>query len=731
MKISHKETSENFEQDPHIAVQIQVLLDLFRRYGFVTFDNGNIDESVGELRREIQNPEVFAVSSLPMQAWWTLPTNVNDLLRSHKDVIIDEYDRFNALLPSEFDVGEGLDWSVKYLLKQGKWCAEPVQEQFAQTMDVLLKLPLIENRYVGCTKRYYNHHHCFFYIRFGSIYFIELNTGSEIRSHCGPTNVNIRVLFPLIIERSNDTEDSDIAISIADERRYLIEGEPLAFDDSFYHSVHIGNDVRRRLALVIDLWHPEIRAEELKSAITGTFPYIEDSISVENETNLVTATAVDSQLLSSATIAQVVGAVAGVDEPVLAMVDSADMTLISPSNVATVIPMGTTEVVEESKSDEVERRGVELGLGAYGEIYRANEYWINGDTGIGKHPGTAISRPFDVDALTEKALQNPYVNADKTLLNEYLNKQKAIFKMAKEGVNGVDFDQHIKCLMVGDSGTGKTSFLMRAVEDTFMTSFITTIGIDFKLMKKFVLNPLTYPTTRLPRESVAIGESENDSVVASAADATPVVAVPVDDVAANKGKEKIKVSRDDERYDGPKRIYKIKCQIWDTAGQERFRTITTSYFRGTNGVLVFYDISDRQSFTSVRNWLMQIQLHASPEVVVVLIGSKEDMDDDGPRQKKEKVSPSTETYPSRRVVSFEEGMALAREFNLPAFLEVSSKDDYQVDDAMSTILSLVLKKRLLYEQDHPEEFPNGGFNDSNRAPNRTDVTVANKTCVIS
>ena len=50
---------------------------------------------------------------------------------------------------------------------------------------------------------------------------------------------------------------------------------------------------------------------------------------------------------------------------------------------------------------------------------------------------------------------------------------------------------------------------------------------------------------------------------------------------------------------------RIKLQIWDTAGQERFRTITTSYFRGAQGVLLVYDVSNRHSFHSVQNWLKQ------------------------------------------------------------------------------------------------------------------------------
>ena len=49
-------------------------------------------------------------------------------------------------------------------------------------------------------------------------------------------------------------------------------------------------------------------------------------------------------------------------------------------------------------------------------------------------------------------------------------------------------------------------------------------------------------------------------------------------------------------------------QIWDTAGQERFRTITTSYFRGSQGVILVYDVTDRQSYTSIRNWIAQIQM---------------------------------------------------------------------------------------------------------------------------
>lgn len=46
---------------------------------------------------------------------------------------------------------------------------------------------------------------------------------------------------------------------------------------------------------------------------------------------------------------------------------------------------------------------------------------------------------------------------------------------------------------------------------------------------------------------------------------------------------------------------------WDTAGQERFRTITTSYYRNSQGILLVYDITNRSSFTNIRTWIQQVR----------------------------------------------------------------------------------------------------------------------------
>jgi len=170
------------------------------------------------------------------------------------------------------------------------------------------------------------------------------------------------------------------------------------------------------------------------------------------------------------------------------------------------------------------------------------------------------------------------------------------------------YDMQVKLLMIGDSGVGKTCLLLRYANDSFSPTFITTIGIDFKIKN--------------------IG------------------------------------------VDGKR----IKLQIWDTAGQERFRTITTSYFRGAQGILLVYDVTDRRSFESIRNWISQIQQHADVHVNKVLVGNKCDMLDE-------------------KVVSTEEAQKLASEFGVD-FFECSAKNDINVEPCFTSIARAVKERTM-------------------------------------
>jgi len=105
----------------------------------------------------------------------------------------------------------------------------------------------------------------------------------------------------------------------------------------------------------------------------------------------------------------------------------------------------------------------------------------------------------------------------------------------------------------------------------------------------------------------------------------------------------------------------IKLQIWDTAGQESFRSITRSYYRGAAGALLVYDITRRDTFQHLSRWLEEARNHANPNMVIMLIGNKSDLE-------------------HRRAVSLEEGRAFAQQHGL-IFLETSAKTATNVDQA--------------------------------------------------
>ena len=117
----------------------------------------------------------------------------------------------------------------------------------------------------------------------------------------------------------------------------------------------------------------------------------------------------------------------------------------------------------------------------------------------------------------------------------------------------------------------------------------------------------------------------------------------------------------------------VRLQIWDTAGQERFRTITTSYFNGAHGIMLVYDVCDRASFNSIRNWVDQIRQHADIHVNMMLVGNKIDLLADEAHAQSVRDS-------GGRPVSHAEGEALAAEYAIP-FRSTSAKDGTNVDEA--------------------------------------------------
>ncbi|KAI9914889.1 hypothetical protein PsorP6_007908 [Peronosclerospora sorghi] len=130
----------------------------------------------------------------------------------------------------------------------------------------------------------------------------------------------------------------------------------------------------------------------------------------------------------------------------------------------------------------------------------------------------------------------------------------------------------------------------------------------------------------------------------------------------------------------------VKLQIWDTAGQERFRTITSAYYRGADGIIMVYDVTSEvnhqimldilsvdESFDHVNDWLNEVNRYASEGTCKLLVGNKSDVGEN-------------------RAVSYETAKAFADSLSIP-FLETSAKSAQNVEEAFLTMASELITIR--------------------------------------
>ncbi|KAE9586077.1 hypothetical protein Lal_00010332 [Lupinus albus] len=164
-------------------------------------------------------------------------------------------------------------------------------------------------------------------------------------------------------------------------------------------------------------------------------------------------------------------------------------------------------------------------------------------------------------------------------------------------------DYLFKCVLIGDSGVGKSNLLSRFSKDEFRLDSKPTIGVE---------------------------------------------------IAYRKIKIKHKL---------------IKAQIWGTAGQERFRAITSSYYRGALGAMLVFDITRRATFVSLRKWLHELREFGNEDLVVILVGSKTDLE-------------------QSREVEKEEGKVYAETEGL-CFMETSAFKNLNVEEAFLEMITKI------------------------------------------
>ena len=164
-----------------------------------------------------------------------------------------------------------------------------------------------------------------------------------------------------------------------------------------------------------------------------------------------------------------------------------------------------------------------------------------------------------------------------------------------------DFEFLMKVVIIGDSGVGKTNFLFRFVEGKFSEIHIATVGFDYK---------------------------------------SRIIKLP------NSKKT-------------------VKLQVWDTAGQERYMSLNRNLFHRVQGIILMYDLTERDSFEHVTNWLDLVK-QSAPNKPVIIVANKLDMAEEG------------------RIVTYEEGEKIAKINNVP-FFEASGKKGDNVEDIFLTL----------------------------------------------
>eukprot|EP01117_Protostelium_nocturnum_P009627 TRINITY_DN3437_c0_g1_i1.p1 TRINITY_DN3437_c0_g1~~TRINITY_DN3437_c0_g1_i1.p1 ORF type:complete len:204 (-),score=66.66 TRINITY_DN3437_c0_g1_i1:181-792(-) len=193
-------------------------------------------------------------------------------------------------------------------------------------------------------------------------------------------------------------------------------------------------------------------------------------------------------------------------------------------------------------------------------------------------------------------------------------------------------DYSFKLLLLGESGVGKSCLLIRYAENTFSQSFISTIGVDYK-MKKMTVGDRT-----------------------------------------------------------------CKLQLWDTAGQERYRTIVASFYRGSDGILLIFDLTDVNSFLKIRTWIEEIKKNAPEDISVVLVGNKEDI--------------------GSRMVDKAEATAFAQKHGIK-YVETSAKSGSGVNEAFQMLAEQCIQTNATRPQGAKKAGLSVGNNNKNQVPAAT------------
>ncbi|KAJ3448036.1 ras and ef-hand domain-containing protein [Anaeramoeba flamelloides] len=195
-----------------------------------------------------------------------------------------------------------------------------------------------------------------------------------------------------------------------------------------------------------------------------------------------------------------------------------------------------------------------------------------------------------------------------------------------------EYHHLVKLIVLGDTGVGKTSIILKYIENKFLLTVPSTIAVDFKFQVLNILNR------------------------------------------------------------------KVRVQVWDTAGQEIFRGIVRNYYRRSHGVILIYDVVNKNSFDSLPSWFEEIEENCD-HTNIVLTGNKYDLC-------------------QSRKVKIEEGAKLAEEHK-SEYIEVSAKSGHNIQKMFEKLITKIVAQLIEEETEEEKEMFEKSFKKQESEKNKS------------
>lgn len=122
----------------------------------------------------------------------------------------------------------------------------------------------------------------------------------------------------------------------------------------------------------------------------------------------------------------------------------------------------------------------------------------------------------------------------------------------------------------------------------------------------------------------------------------------------------------------------IKLHIWDTCGQEIYRSVISNFYKNVSLAVLVYSISSLSSFNNIKMWVNEVKSNSSPQVKLILLGNKSDLNQE-------------------REVSWEMGVLLSKEIEAEMFYEVSARSGLNISQIFEEATKVLYYDYMKFE----------------------------------